>query len=45
MIEGLFNQPNYVAAKKLLDVTALRHEALASNIANASTPQDRKSVV
>lgn len=39
MIEGLFNQPNYVAAKKLLDVTALRHEAIASNIANVSTPR------
>lgn len=42
MIEGLFNQPNYVAAKKLLDVTALRHEALASNIANVSTPQYKR---
>ena len=38
MIEGLFNDTNYLAAKKLLDVTALRHEAIASNLANIETP-------
>ena len=38
MIEGLFNQTNYVAAKKMLDVTALRQEAIASNLANLETP-------
>ena len=38
MIDGLFNQTNYVATKKLLDATALRHEAIASNIANLETP-------
>jgi flagellar basal-body rod protein FlgB len=38
MIEALFNQSNYVATKKMLDATALRHEALASNIANLETP-------
>src|SRR5439155_4472210 len=38
MIEGLFNQTNYVAAKKMLDATALRHEAIASNLANLETP-------
>ncbi len=42
MIEGLFNQSNYVAAKKLLDVTALRHEAISSNIANVETPHYRR---
>jgi len=38
MIESLFNQSGYVAAKKMLDVSALRHEALASNIAHLETP-------
>jgi flagellar basal-body rod protein FlgB len=38
MIEALFNQTNYVAAKKMLEVTAMRHEAIASNIANLETP-------
>ena len=38
MIEALFNQPNYVAAKMQLDATSLRHEAIASNLANVETP-------
>lgn len=38
MIEALFNQPNYVGAKKMLEATVLRHEALASNIANLERP-------
>ena len=38
MIEALFNTPNYLAAKKTLDVVALRQEAIASNIANLETP-------
>jgi flagellar basal-body rod protein FlgB len=38
MVESLFNQPNYLAAKKTLDAAALRHEAIASNIANIETP-------
>ena len=42
MIEGLFNQTNYVAAKKMLDVTALRHEAIASNLANVETPHYKR---
>jgi flagellar basal-body rod protein FlgB len=42
MIEGLFNQTNYVAAKKMLDATALRHEAIASNLANLETPRYRR---
>jgi len=32
MIEGLFNQTNYVATKKMMDATTLRQEALASNM-------------
>jgi flagellar basal-body rod protein FlgB len=42
MIDPLFNQPNYLAAKKTLDAVALRHEALASNIANVETPGYRR---
>lgn len=42
MIEGLFNQSGYVAAKKMLDLTALRHEAIASNLANVETPHYRR---
>ena len=38
MIEGLFNQPNYLAAKKTLDAVAVRQEAIATNIANLETP-------
>ncbi len=38
MIDALFSQTNYVAAKKMLDATVMRHEALASNIANMETP-------
>jgi len=38
MISALFNQPSYVATKVSLDVTAMRHEAIASNMANVETP-------
>ena len=38
MIEALFSDANYVAQKKLLDATIIRHQALASNIANIETP-------
>ena len=38
MIEALFNEPNYLAAKKTLDAVALRQEAIATNIANLETP-------
>jgi flagellar basal-body rod protein FlgB len=38
MIDALFSQPSYVTASKLLDTTALRHEAISSNIANLETP-------
>ena len=42
MIDALFNQPNYLATKKMLDATALRHEAIASNIANLETPNYKR---
>ena len=38
MIDGLFNNPSYLAAKKTLDAVAVRQEAIASNIANLETP-------
>ncbi len=38
MIDALFNQPSYVAAKKALDAVVLRQEAIASNLANLETP-------
>jgi len=38
MIEALFNQPNYLAAKKSLDAIVLRQDAIANNIANLETP-------
>jgi flagellar basal-body rod protein FlgB len=42
MIEALFNQPSYVATKKMLDATALRHEAIASNLGNLETPNYKR---
>lgn len=42
MIDGLFNQTNYVATKKMLDLTALRHEAIASNLAHVETPRYKR---
>lgn len=38
MVDGIFGSQQYVTAKKLLDVTALRQAAIASNIANVETP-------
>jgi len=38
MIEALFNQPDYLAAKKTLDAVALRQEAINNNLANLETP-------
>lgn len=37
MIDSLFSNSNYLATKRLLDAAAMRHEALASNIANVET--------
>lgn len=38
MIEALFSSSNYEASKRLLDAVHLRHEAIASNLANVETP-------
>ena len=42
MIDGLFSSSDYVAAKKMLDVTLLRHQAIASNLANVETPNYKR---
>ena len=42
MIDALFSEPYYLAAKKMLDVTVLRHEAIASNLANLETPNYKR---
>lgn len=38
MIDQLLGQQNYQLAKHLLDAASMRHEALATNIANLETP-------
>lgn len=38
MVDALFNEPNYLAAKKTLDAVVLRQQAIAGNIANLETP-------
>lgn len=38
MVASLFNSDNYTAVKKMMDVSAMRHAAIASNLANVSTP-------
>jgi flagellar basal-body rod protein FlgB len=38
MIEALFNQPNYLAAQRVLDLTTLRQEVIQGNMANLETP-------
>jgi flagellar basal-body rod protein FlgB len=42
MIDALFTDSNYVAAKKMLDVSLLRHQAIASNLANVETPNYKR---
>lgn len=42
MIEALFNQPGYLAAQRMLDAAVVRHEAIASNIANLETPNYKR---
>jgi flagellar basal-body rod protein FlgB len=42
MIDALFNDPGYLGAKRMLDATVARHEAIASNIANSETPHYRR---
>jgi len=38
MIEGLFDRENYQMAQVMMDKNLLKHQAIASNIANVETP-------
>lgn len=42
MIDPIFHSDNYQLARKLLDMSVLRQEAIATNIANAETPGFRR---
>jgi len=42
MIEPVASSLNYQLARKMLDASVLRHEAIAANIANAETPGFRR---
>lgn len=42
MIEGLFSSSSYQGLHKMLDATVLRHEAIASNLANLETPNYKR---
>lgn len=42
MIEPVSNSDNYQLARKLLDASVIRQQAIASNIANADTPGYRR---
>jgi flagellar basal-body rod protein FlgB len=42
MIDPIFQSDTYQLARKLLDASVLRQEAIASNIANAETPAYRR---
>jgi flagellar basal-body rod protein FlgB len=42
MIDPVFQSDNYQLARKLLDASVVRQEAIASNIANADTPGYRR---
>ncbi|MBI5766909.1 MAG: flagellar basal body rod protein FlgB [Verrucomicrobia bacterium] len=42
MLDPIFQTDNYQLSRKLLDAAALRHEAIATNIANAETPGFRR---
>lgn len=42
MIDPIFHTDNYQLARKLLDASVLRQEAIATNVANAETPGFRR---
>lgn len=42
MIDGLFAGANYTGLKQMMDATVLRHEAIASNLANVETPHYKR---
>ena len=45
MIDQIYDRENYVLAKKLLDVSHARHEAISGNLANAETPGYKRVVI
>jgi len=42
MIDPIFQTDNYQLARKLLDASVLRQDAIATNVANAETPGFRR---
>lgn len=42
MIDALFKSADYQATRAMLDVTAMRHEAIASNLSNLETPNYKR---
>ena len=42
MIDPIFQSGNYQLARKLLDASALRQDAIAANVANVETPGFRR---
>lgn len=42
VIDPIFQSDNYHLARSLLDAAALRHEAIATNVANVETPGYRR---
>ena len=42
MLEAIYARESYVALKKTLDAAALRHQAIASNLANLETPNYKR---
>jgi flagellar basal-body rod protein FlgB len=42
MIDALFSDAYYLASKRMLDVAVLRHQAIASNLANIETPNYKR---
>lgn len=43
MIDEVIERENYALAKKLLDISHTRHQALAGNLANVETPGFKRS--
>ena len=42
MLEAIYARESYAALKKTLDAAALRHQAIASNLANLETPNYKR---
>lgn len=42
MIDALFNQPNFQISSAMLDMTTMRQEAIASNLANIEVPNYKR---